>query len=293
MKPIHISLAILCAAIWGFVFVVIDWGLSEIPPLLFTALRFAVCAAFLPFIGFKPPVAWRYIIGVGISLGMLQFGLYMGMAYGMPAGLASLVNQTQAFFTVMLAALWLGDRPSVRQLAGIAVAFLGIAVIAADLPAGGTQLGLMLCVVGAMFWAVSNVLMKVSKPPQVFVMMIWMSLIPPIPLCIASYYFEGPQGFSGLLTMSPTAWFAVFYSSVIATILGFGLWGYLLKQYTASIVAPFSMLVPVFGIGFAVTLLGEELSPVKLGACGIILAGLALTLLPSRRPPLVAAAHAR
>lgn len=284
MRPIHIPLALSCALIWGFVFVVISWGLEELPPLLFTGLRFASVAMLLPLIGFQRPAAWHHIVGIGVFLGILQFGLlFTSINVGMPAGLASLVIQSQAFFTVILAALLLGDRPNGRQIAGIALAFAGIAIIAAQLPGGGSRLGLVLCVAAGMSWAAANMFMKAAKATNAFHLMVWMSLIPPVPLAIASYLFEGPAGFQSLADLSGTGWFAIFYNGWIATLLAFGIWSWLLKAYSASIVAPFSLLVPVFGMSFAAALLGEALTPIKLAAGVVILIGLAMTVLPGRK----------
>lgn len=284
MRPIHIPLALACALIWGFVFVVISWGLRELPPLLFTGLRFASCAILLPAVGFNRPAAWRYILGIGLFLGTFQFGLlFLAMSVGMPAGLASLVIQSQAFFTVILAALLLGDRPRPRQIAGIILAFAGIAAIASELPGGGSRVGLALCLAAGMSWAVANMLMKAARATNAFHLMVWMSLVPPIPLALASWVFEGPAGFQSLAGLSATGWFAVLYNGWVATLLAFGIWSYLLKLYSATVVAPFSLLVPVFGMSFAALLLGEALTPIKLAAGVVILIGLAMTVLPARK----------
>lgn len=285
MPPTHIALALVCAVTWGFVFVVIRWGLEELPPLMFTALRFVACAAVLPFLGLQRPTRWRYILGIGFLLGVCQFGaLFVGMALGMPAGLASLVIQSQAFFTVILSALLLADRPGPRRIAGMVVALAGIALIASELPGGGTRIGLALCVAAGFSWSLANILTKRAQATDALRLIVWASIVPPIPLLALSWLFEGPQAYVAVAAITPMGVFAVLYNAFAATILGFGVWSWLLARNPASRVAPFSLLVPVFGMSFAALLLGETLTPLKMAACVLVLAGLALTVLPGRQP---------
>jgi len=287
MRPLHLLLALLVAAIWGFNFVVIRWGLDELPPILFTALRFAVAALPLPLLGLKPPVAWRYLLGIGMFLGALQFGcLFVGMEMGMPAGLASIVVQSQALFTVALSALVLGERPAARQYLGMALAAAGVLSIAATLPGGGTVLGMAIVLTGSFCWAVANLIMKKAQAPDMLRLMVWTSLVPPLPLLALSLAMEGPGEIaSSLAGLSGRGVLVILYNAAGATIVGYGLWAWLLRHYSASLVAPFSLLVPVFGMSSAALFLGETFTPVKLAACGLILAGLALTVLPARRRP--------
>jgi O-acetylserine/cysteine efflux transporter len=291
MPPAHIALAVVCALVWGFVFVVIRWGLDELPPLLFTALRFASAALAIPVLalltsgGWRPPVAWHLIITIGLVLGVCQFGLlFLGMALGLPAGLASLVMQSQAFFTTLLSVILLAERPGAQRLTGMAVAFGGIALIATALPSGGSQLGLLCCLGGGLSWAVANILTRKARARNALQMMVWVSLIPPLPLAALSWFFEGPAAFAALTELSGTAVFAVLYNGYIANLLGFGLWTWLLTRNPATRVAPFSLLVPVFGMGFAWLLLGETLSPLKIAGCLAVLAGLCLTILTPKPP---------
>lgn len=133
MRPLHIALAVLVAAVWGVNFVVIELGLAHFPPLLFSALRFLVAALPAVFLVGRPTVAWKWIVGVGLSLGVAKFGLlFVGMDQGMPAGLSSLVLQVQAVFTALFAALFLSERPGGRRVLGMGIALAGIGVAAVD-----------------------------------------------------------------------------------------------------------------------------------------------------------------
>ena len=287
MRPLDLLAAVFVAFIWGVNFVVIKLGLAELPPLLFSALRFTVAA--LPWVFFvgRPQAPWRIILAIGLFLGVLKFSaLFIGMDLGMPAGLASLTLQMQAFFTVLFAAAWLGERPAPRHLIGMAVAFAGLALIAVDFGAAPRDLtGLALVVLAAALWAVANLFMKKAGGANALNLIVWVSLVPPLPLFLMSLLMDGPGAVSGALRdLDWTGIGAVLYIGLGATIVGFGLWGRLLSRYPASLVAPFSLLVPIFGMSSGAVLLGEPLGPLRIAAAGLVLAGLAIILLPSRAP---------
>jgi len=188
MKPLHFALAVLVAAIWGIGFIAIQIGLESFPPIFFTALRSTVAS--LPFLLFfpRPGVAWKWLIAMGFSLGVLLTGLlYIGMDLGMPAGLSSLVLQSQAFFTVLLAAALLSERPTARQIIGMAIAFSGIGLIAMTRETGGGLLALGLVVAAAFFWGVFNILIKQVRAPDMLRLIIWVSVVPPLPLLALSW----------------------------------------------------------------------------------------------------------
>ncbi len=285
MQLRHVLVAVAIAAVWGFTFVVIKVGLRDFPPLLFLALRFLLAG--LPVILLwheGPPVGWRYVLGIGLSMAVAMFSLlFIGIDIGMPAGLASLIAQTQAFFTVLLASLVLGDRPGRMQVAGMTLAFGGIVVIAADLPTGDSMLGLVLVIGAAFAWAVANVLTKKAGRTDALRLVIWISAVAPIPLFCASWAFEG--GDRILASLSGMTWVgagAVLYQSALATIAAYGAWNWLLHRYPASMVAPFSLLVPVFGMISSWLLLGEGISATGIAGAALIMAGLLLTVI--RRP---------
>lgn len=285
MQPAHILVAVGIALVWGFTFVVIKLGLHDFPPLLFSALRFLVAG--LPVVVLwreGPPVAWRYTIGIGVAMGVMMFSLlFTGIDVGMPAGLASLIAQTQAFFTALLAALLLGDRPGRWQMAGMGLAFAGIAVIALDLPAGGSMVGLVLVLGAGLSWAVANILTKKAGKADALRLVIWISAVAPVPLLLASWALEG--GGRIVAALAGMSWLGagtVLYMAVLATIAAYGAWNWLLHRYPASLVAPFSLLVPVFGMSSSWLVLGESVSAAKLAGAGLVMAGLGLTVLKPR-----------
>ncbi|GAA4620873.1 EamA family transporter [Actinoallomurus vinaceus] len=286
MRPRHVAIAVMIAAIWGINFVVIHVGLGALPPLLFAALRF-VAAAF-PAVLFvrRPAIPWRRMALVGLPLGVGQFGLlFIGMHMGMPAGLASLVLQTQALFTAAFAVPMLGERMRRAQIAGMLVAFTGIAVIAVSLGQGGPVLAFVLCVVAAGMWGLANIGMRKAQPPDMFAFMVWVSLVPPLPLLALSLIFEGPHADLHALThISPGGLGALAYIAYLSTLVGFGLWGWLLRRYDAGQVAIYSLLVPLFGMSSAALVLGEDITVPDVVAAGLIVGGVALGSLRRRTP---------
>ena len=277
----HIALAVLVTAIWGFNFVVIRLGLGSVPPLLLAALRFVVAA--LPVVFFaRPNVPPMRMIAVGMTLFVGQFAfLFPAMKLGMPPGLASVTLQSQAFLTILFAALALGERPRPRQLAGAGVAALGLLTIATTVGGDFTVVGLGLTLASAASWAVGNVLMRGTNKVDMFPMMVWLSLVPPIPLFALSLVFEGwPAIVSGVTGMGLVGAGSVLYLALLATLVGFGLWGFLLKNHPASTVAPFSLLVPLFGTLSSWLVLGETFSPLRVAGMGLILLGLVVIALP-------------
>ncbi|MFJ6939002.1 EamA family transporter [Streptomyces sp. NPDC101132] len=279
MRPVHTALAVLVAAVWGFNFVVIEIGLDHFPPLLLSALRFLVAALPAVFLVGRPTVAWKWIVGVGLALGVAKFGLlFTGMDAGMPAGLSSLVLQAQAVFTAVFAALVLGERPGRVRLAGMAVAFAGIAVAAVEQGASGPVLGFALVVAAAACWGVSNVLTRRAAPPDALNFMIWVCTVPVLPLFALSLLLEGPE--RDLAALRALDWGGagvLVYVAWVSTVFGFGAWGYLLRRYPASSVAPFSLLVPVFGMSSAALVLGEPVSGLRWAAAVLLVGGVALT----------------
>ncbi|MFE5674073.1 EamA family transporter [Streptomyces erythrochromogenes] len=294
MRPVHTALAVLVAAVWGFNFVVIEIGLDHFPPLLLSALRFLVAA--LPavlFVG-PPKVAWKWIAGVGVALGIAKFGLlFTGMDAGMPAGLSSLVLQVQAVFTAVLAAVVLRERPGRVRVTGMAVALAGIAVAAVDGGTSGPVLGFTLVVAAAACWGVSNVLTRKASPPDALNFMVWVCTVPVLPLFGLSLLLEGPErDLAALRALDWSGVGVIAYVAWVSTVFGFGAWGYLLHRYPASSVAPFSLLVPVFGMSSAALVLGEQVSGLRWAAAVLLVGGVALTSLAPARPAARTAAPA-
>lgn len=275
MAPRHLLLAIGLAAVWGVNFVVIEVGLDHFPPLFFCALRFLVAAVPAIFFLRSPGVAWRWVIMATLALAILQFGLlFIGMAHGMPAGLSSLVLQAQAPFTLVFAVVLLKERLTRQQVLGMVIALSGLVVIAVDL--GDTSpLGAFLLLIGAAAaWGVGNVVVRRAAPPDTMRFMVWVSALAVLPMYVLSTIFEDPRrDWDTLLSVTWPAIGSVLYVGLLATVAGFGLWGWLIRTYSASVIAPFSLLVPVFGMSAAAIVDGEHLTLPRVLAAVLIIAG--------------------
>jgi O-acetylserine/cysteine efflux transporter len=278
----HVAAAVLVTAVWGFNFVAIEIGIRSFEPLLFSALRFAMAAVpVVLLLRVGPPMAWRYVFAIGFFLGVVMFSLlFVGMDAGVSAGLASLVLQTQAFFTALFGAAVFRERPRALQMVGMVVAFAGIAVLGTELEeVSTTATGLALVVAAAAAWGVSNLLMKAAQPSDVLHMMVWIAVVPPLPLVGLAWAFEGSDTIiRNLASIDLKGLGAIFYVGIVSTVCAFAVWGHLLRRYDAGQVAPFSLLVPIFGMTFSALLLGETFTATKLVAAFLVLAGLALNV---------------
>ncbi|ADB30811.1 protein of unknown function DUF6 transmembrane [Kribbella flavida DSM 17836] len=285
MRPRHVLLALTVVLVWGVNFVVIEVGLEDFPPLLFSALRFFFAAVPAIFVLGRPPVAWRYVIAVGLALGVAKFGLvFVAMDRGVPAGLASLVLQCQVIFTVIFAVLLLGERPRRPQLAGIAVACAGLLLIVLDRGLTAPLGALLLVIAAGACWGVSNTVTRHAKPQDTLRFMVWVSAVAVLPLGGLSLLVEGPRAdLEALRGIDLTGAGALAFLAFVATLFGFGVWGFLLRVYDASTVAPFSLLVPVVGMGAAWLLRGEAVGLQQGIAALLIIGGMACTVI-RRRP---------
>ncbi|MCT9932067.1 EamA family transporter [Planotetraspora sp. A-T 1434] len=275
MRPRHLALSIGLAAVWGFNFVVMQAGLKHYPPLMYAALRFLVAAFPAVLVIGSPRVPWRWVLATGASLGVAQFGLLLvGMRAGMPAGLSSLVIQVQAVFTALFAIPLLRERLSRRRVAGMALAFGGLGVIAIGVVARSSAIpfgAFLLCVGAAAGWGLGNIAMRKAAPPDALRFMVWVSAVSSVPLLGLALVADGP---SSLAVFSAEGVGAVLFTGLVSTLGGYGVWGWLLTRYDASVVAPYALLVPVFGLSSAALVAGERISWLTVAAGALILSGL-------------------
>jgi len=287
MTPRDLLLALLVVVVWGVNFVVIKAGVSELPPLLLGALRF-VTAAFPAVLLFRrPDVPLRLLLAYGLTISVGQFAfLFTAIHVGMPSGLASLVLQSQAFFTMLFAAVWLKETWRRSQLGGLVLAACGLVLIGSahgvSMPLGGFLLTLL----AASMWAAGNIVTREigrHGPVDMQALVVWASLVPPLPFLLLSLLIEGPTAIAqslGAFSLQSAA--AIAYLAWVATLLGYGIWSRLLSRYPANQVAPFSLLVPVVGLTTGWLVYGEELQPVHFAGGALLMAGLAVNLFGAR-----------
>ncbi|AYL06419.1 TPA: O-acetylserine/cysteine exporter [Enterobacter kobei] len=275
-------LALLVVVVWGLNFVVIKLGLHNMPPLMLAGLRFMLVAFPAIFFVARPKIPFKLLLGYGLTISFGQFAfLFCAIKFGMPAGLASLVLQAQAFFTIILGAFVFGERLQGKQLAGITLAVFGVLVlIEASLNGQDVALlGFMLTLAAGLSWACGNIfnklIMQHAARPQVMSLVVWSALIPVIPFLAASFILDGPDVMlRSLVDIDLTTILSLIYLAFVATIVGYGIWGSLLGRYETWRVAPLSLLVPVVGLASAALLLDETLSALQLLGAVLIMAGL-------------------
>ncbi|KOC90475.1 EamA family transporter [Winslowiella iniecta] len=280
MKIHHLLLAILITAIWGINFSVIKLGLTTIDPFILAGIRFTLCA--LPALFFipKPDVSWRYIISYGLVFGIGLWGLVnLGIKTGLSAGIASLLLQFSAFFTILSGSRIFREKLTQYQIAGIVIASAGLLSIVFITDGSVTLSGMALVLVGAIAWSIANIINKKSATRQIFAFLVWSSAFAPVPLFLLDYLVNGTSGYTSLFTqVDSRALLSILFQVYPNTLFGYWVWNSLLKQYPVSTVAPLSLLVPVFGILGSVAIFGESLSPVKILAVLLIVTGLAVGL---------------
>jgi len=282
LSPPDLLLTLAIMAVLGYTFVPIKVALREVPPFALASVRFALAALPLVFFIKRPAMPWRFVIAYGIAIGVLQFGLmFLGMKLGMPAGLTSLVMQLQVFFTIGLAVMLAGDRLQRHNLIGAGIAIAGVALLAAHKVGAGesaTFIGFLLVIAAALSWAVGNIIAKRGAgehAPDMFALVVWSSLIPPLPLVALSYALEGgPAALQAVVTMSATAWACVAVMAYGATLFGFGSWNALLHRYPTAVISPFALLIPVSGIASGALFLGEKLAPLQMAGAALVFVGL-------------------
>lgn len=282
----HALLALAVVAVWGTNFVVIHVALEALPPLALAAVRFAL--AFLPAAFFirRPAVPWRLLAAYGLLIGCGQFGLlYLALQGLIAPGLASLVVQTQVFFTIGLVLLFearsSSERPQPYQFVALALAVAGLALIGwrSD-AAGGTPLGIAMVLAAALAWAGGNLAGRRMGRADMLGVVVWSSAFAVLPLAALSFVFEGPGLVAARLAHAgPLQVAAVLWQSVGNTLFGYAVWGWLLARHPAATITPWALGVPVFGLASAALVLGEPMPAWKLAACALVIGGLALNVL--------------
>lgn len=276
----HFLLGLAVVAVWGTNFVVIKLALGQMPALLFAALRFA--AATLPaiFLLPRPAVPWRNLAAYGLLIGVGQFGLmFIAMNGYISPGLASLVVQTQVFFTIGLAMLVAGERAQAVQVVALLLAAAGLGVILTHTDGSATPTGLVLMLLAALAWAGGNMVSRAAGRVNMVAYVVWSSAfaVPPLLALTLAVDGWGPVH-AALLQADTAAWAAVAWQALGNSLFGYAAWAWLLARYPAATVTPLALLVPVFGMGGSALWLGESLPPWKLLAGALVVGGLALNL---------------
>lgn len=279
------ALAALVAVIWGFNFVVIDWGMGEVPPLLFMAARFLAVVVPAVFLLDPPPVPWRTVAAVGVFMSLGQFGfLYVAMDAGMPPGLAGLVLQAQVVLTIVIAAVALRERPTRPQLAGVVLGAVGLTVVGLGRGGHVPAIALGLCLMAALMWAIGNVVSRASGATGGLALTVWSALVVPVPLIGLSVLLDGPGVLAdGVAAFGWRAAVSTLYTAALASLVGYGLFNGLLSRNPSAAVVPWILLVPPVAIGSAWLLLDEVPSVGELAGGVLLVLGVVVAQARRRR----------
>lgn len=278
-------LAALVATIWGFNFVVIEWGMAGIPPLLFVALRFTLVVVPAIFFVARPAAPRRSILAVGLFMSLGQFALlYVSIAAGMPPGLAALVLQAQVVFTVVIAAGVLREVPTAAQAAGVVIGVVGLVVVGLGRSSHVPLVALLLCLLAALSWGIGNVVARAARVPGGLSLTVWSAVVVPVPVLVLSLVLDGPTAVASALTgLSWRAVVSTLYTAGLASLVGYGIFNGLLARWPSSAVVPWVLLAPVVAMASAWTLLGERPNGAEAGGGVLLLAGVLVALRVRRR----------
>jgi len=266
------------AIVWGINFAVIGKGLEDLPPLLFVALRFLLTAFPVIFVVQRPGTRWIWVVLVALFTNIGQFGLlFVAIERGAPAGLASLVLQSQAVFTLIFASVVLRELPRPAQVGGTVIASCGIAVLALGHGAAAPILPLFMVVGAGAVWGAGNICIRLARAKSPMGLIVWAALVASLPLFLLSLWLEGPQAdLHAIQHVWPNGLLSLTYVVLGAILFGFGTWSSLLRRYRAPAVAPFLLMVPIFGVLSAWIILGEVPTVIEIVGAVIVLTGLAL-----------------
>ncbi|MDD7944381.1 EamA family transporter [Microbacterium sp. NE2HP2] len=277
-------LAAAVAALWGFNFLVIDWGMAGIPPLMFVAIRFAAVAVFALVVP-RPRAGWGSVIGVGLFMSLGQFALlYLSLGLGLQPGLAALLMQAQAVFTVVIAAGVLRERPTPGQVIGVGLGIAGLATVAAGRGGDAPALAVVLALGAALSWAVGNVIARRAGvvtgrgPLGALSLTVWSALVVPVPALVLALVFEGPEAIgAGLAGFGIRALVSTVYTAGLCTLVGYAIFNGLLARNPSAAVVPWVLLAPVVAMAAAAALLGQIPAPAEIVGGAVLVLGVLVT----------------
>lgn len=283
MPAAHVALGLLVVILWGANFVVAHEALASFPPLTLAALRFGVAGLSFIWVVPLPKMRWSALAAYGALNGIGQFGLLLYAINGhISPGLASLLLQTQVFFTIGFAIVLDRERVSRGTLAALTLCAAGIVLIAVRSGGDASALGMAMVFGAALCWAGANMIVKRAGAIDMVGLVVWSSPIAWAGLALLAGVLEGHRAIDGIAHAGAGAWAAVLYQSYGNAIFGYAAWNWLLARHQAAAVAPLALLVPVVGMSASAWWLGEAMPGWKLAAAALVIAGLAINLFARR-----------
>jgi O-acetylserine/cysteine efflux transporter len=278
-----LTLLIGISGIWGFNLIAAKVGVTEIPPILFTALRFGLLALVtLPFLKVYPGQMRTLMLAAGLS-GALQFSLlFAGLALAHDVSTVAIASQLGIPMTTLLSVWLLKETIRWRRILGIVLAFGGVAVIAFDPGVLVYSDGLGLIIASCLAGSLGLIYIKRLRGIGPLELQAWLAMTAWPLLLALSFLFEDGQ-WTALQEASLTSWGALLFTSLINSLLAHTAMFYLIQRYPVTSVAPLTLLSPVFSILFGVTLLDDQLSPRMVLGGAITLVGILIVALRDQR----------
>ena len=247
MKPLDTLSAISVAIIWGMGFVIAKAAMEHFSPILLMALRFTLTALCMIWFFRPDPKLFNKLFWIAFVSAAIQYSLTFTGVSGIDASTAALLIQLEVPFAILLAAVVLGDKLTIRQGVGVSLAFCGAILIVGE-PKLANNMRYVLMVIGGGFaWSLGQIMIKMMGVSGGFSLISSVAVFAAPQLFIASYLLEDNQ-IDQIITASPAAWAAVVYLGLVMTALGYAMWYRLLGLYDVNMVMPFLLLLPVASV---------------------------------------------
>ena len=259
MSFLDILAAFAVALIWGLNIAVIKVGVAEFPPIFMTGIRFLIVAMLLIWWVRPPWKQMRLIVLLSFITGGVHFGgVFFGLK-GVDVSIAAILILLGVPFSVLFARILLKERFGWKKICGMAVAFSGLLILLGEPATTSSPLHLIVFIVAIIAWGLGNTIIKMIGRINIFALNAWLGLFASVQLLFVSMFLETGQ-LAALQSASLSAWGALAYVVLMATVIGYGLWYYLVGKYDVTKVVPFNLLVPVIGVLAGVLLMGDELT---------------------------------
>ncbi|MGE0724691.1 MAG: DMT family transporter [Alphaproteobacteria bacterium] len=256
LTPRDRAILLFVILVWGLNFPIAKLGFTELPPLLVTAARFALVAALL--VPFVPVPRGRigHLLFISVTLGSMHFSLmFLGLSR-IDSATVAIASQLTVPFAALLAAIVFKDYLGWRRGLGMAIAFSGVAVMSGEPRILDDPFPMIAVVLASLLWAIANIQIKRLGGIDGMVLNGWMALFAAPQLLVISWLVEG-EGWGRAADAGLFGWGADGYMAVMVTIVGYGLWYRLLAAYPVNQIMPYTLLMPLIGVGAGIGLLGE------------------------------------
>jgi len=284
MKITDYFLILLSTFILGVNYVAVKIGVAEFPPLFMVALRFTIVASILIWFAKAPGEYFPAVLLFSFTMGLLHFGLIFIGFERVDASLVAIIFQLGVPFSVIFARIFLGEDFGWRRWVGIGIAFSGAVLIAGAPQSSSNLFYLMIVLISIIAWGIASIQIRRMADYDAISLSAWMTLLAAPQLYLASVLLETGQ-ISAAMEASISAWGAVFFTAIGASIIGYGLWYHLIGKYTVNKIIPFGFLAPLFGIASAVILLGESMTTITIIGTVLILSGVMIVQMRSLAKP--------